>query len=752
VRYRHQPSHAKVLVLTGTWQGSAALLWRGTLLLTAVVLALSGALQAAPTLPTHVEDIVLAVRQPEWANGRAKFWTDRSAYNRLFRSGSARVEGFPLPTGAWVDLDLVAVDLLTSKTRFFARGENKTRETAGPPMRFFRGKVAGDPASVVSLNLYRGKVAGFIRTGGAEYTFGPKSFAGRDDKDQPIEVRNDATDTDPAGQCDGPVDHPSPTPPGDNPSLPQSSTAATAPDVMSMSSSMGASIDGNTLLLAHVAVEGTVEWVNHHGGVAAAEAYSLNLIAQVSAIYETDMKVQLQVPYILMNTSEPDGYSGGSNSTGTILSEMVTRWNDPTTGLPQVFRSAAHLFSTYPSGGSGRAYVNVLCDGVPGSSNVRDLGVSLLSGNGGSWERGLVAHELGHNFSSSHTHCYAPEIDQCYNGQSGCFSGSEVQSMGTIMSYCNSSLDVFHQRVLEEKLRPAAEAAYPSCMDVAGMPGSLSSTGSQGIQVAGAQVCSPGAFQSDDGTASSSFGYSGSTQAAWVKKFTPDCYPFKLESVDVTFRNTGSVAAGRPVRLLVYTEAAGTGSLVDAALAHSEDTSVQTVGNGEWNQYTLSEPVTMSSGDFYVGFFDLDQDSASTYIMDYDSSTSGDSSWQGNSTSPGGFGPFDNGTWMLRANGGGVDPDSVELTWDVPCNDAAVPNQDYAIYKGNFGDWTNLTNLSCTTGHAQSFLTETTDDNIFWLVVPQNSANEGSYGHNSQGERSPSSLPCKPQALATTCP
>jgi hypothetical protein len=73
------------------------------------------------------------------------------------------------------------------------------------------------------------------------------------------------------------------------------------------------------------------------------------------------------------------------------------------------------------------------------------------------------------------------------------------------------------------------------------------------------------------------------------------------------------------------------------------------------------------------------------------------------------------------------------------------------VYQGTIGEWNNLTSLSCSTGNAQSFLTETTEDNLFWLVVPQNSANEGSYGQTTQGERLPATLPCKPQAIST-CP
>jgi hypothetical protein len=35
------------------------------------------------------------------------------------------------------------------------------------------------------------------------------------------------------------------------------------------------------------------------------------------------------------------------------------------------------------------------------------------------------------------------------------------------MSYCSSVDPVFHPRVEDERIRPAAEAAYPTCIDLA---------------------------------------------------------------------------------------------------------------------------------------------------------------------------------------------------------------------------------------------------------------------------------------------
>ena len=54
----------------------------------------------------------------------------------------------------------------------------------------------------------------------------------------------------------------------------------------------------------------------------------------------------------------------------------------------------------------------------------------------------VIAHEIGHNAGSPHTHCYSPPVDQCFNAQSGCYSGTPScppGGSGTLMSYCHFS-------------------------------------------------------------------------------------------------------------------------------------------------------------------------------------------------------------------------------------------------------------------------------------------------------------------------
>lgn len=102
----------------------------------------------------------------------------------------------------------------------------------------------------------------------------------------------------------------------------------------------------------------------------------------------------------------------------------------------------AHLISTRPLNLGGVAYLNAICtDFRYGFSNIDFLFASLPAY---SWTLSTIAHELGHNFSSNHTHNCGWEvspgvfqqIDSCWDAEGGCQPVKKGR-VGTIMSYCH---------------------------------------------------------------------------------------------------------------------------------------------------------------------------------------------------------------------------------------------------------------------------------------------------------------------------
>ncbi|WP_299258673.1 M12 family metallo-peptidase [uncultured Aquimarina sp.] len=96
-------------------------------------------------------------------------------------------------------------------------------------------------------------------------------------------------------------------------------------------------------------------------------------------------------------------------------------------------------FVTYNYSG-GVAWLNALC----GSYRYGLSGINRSYENVPrySWNISTIAHELGHNFGSNHTHSCAwngnnTAIDGCYNTEGGCSKPGIPSDGGTIMSYCH---------------------------------------------------------------------------------------------------------------------------------------------------------------------------------------------------------------------------------------------------------------------------------------------------------------------------
>ncbi|HYG65903.1 MAG TPA: M12 family metallo-peptidase [Thermoanaerobaculia bacterium] len=264
--------------------------------------------------------------------------------------------------------------------------------------------------------------------------------------------------------------------------LPQPLTKASAP------SSLG-SVSEKVLSSIHTAViavdtDNELMSLKFSNNTASATSYIANLIAKMNVFYERDLKIRLLQGHTILRpstTADPYAQSGTGSADSAKLNEFSNYWNTNFDHIPRALSMilSGKQGSNYSA--SGIAWLSGLCSQTYGYSFSQ---VFKFAADTSTNDAGLVGHELGHNFGSNHTHCYNPPIDTCYNGQSGCYSGgtscpasqtitnnsvSVTNVRGTIMSYCHllgscSATNVFHPRVISERIGPHIDGAVNSCI------------------------------------------------------------------------------------------------------------------------------------------------------------------------------------------------------------------------------------------------------------------------------------------------
>lgn len=276
-----------------------------------------------------------------------------------------------------------------------------------------------------------------------------------------------------------------------------------------------------------VAIETDHELYAQFGSTESTLKYISNLFNYVGGIYEQELQTRLVVGDTFLWTTSAGQPWVENGGTECRLYEFGRYWRD---NRADVERTIAHFLSGRSLGG-GIAWQNVLCftpwqvDQPTGCASlgnelvVGDFGVSgnlngTISTPGGiASDATRVAHEIGHNFDSPHTHCYggidnhASPVDACYGSEEsdpprtgtcwsgavslpgmGALTGGTADSrQGTIMSYChlleggqgnragtfgrNHSFGVAPDRVPDRMLDTVAATAVasPACIPVVGI-------------------------------------------------------------------------------------------------------------------------------------------------------------------------------------------------------------------------------------------------------------------------------------------
>ena len=204
-----------------------------------------------------------------------------------------------------------------------------------------------------------------------------------------------------------------------------------------------------TLRNYRIAIACTGEYTAYHGGtVAGAMAAMVTTMTRVNGIYERELSITMTM--IANNSSLV--YTDGAtdpfdNDNSSILINQSQSVIDSVIGNANY--DIGHTFST---GGGGLA--------VLGSSCVFGSKAKGITGNnapeGDFFDVDFVAHELGHQFGSTHT--FNGNVGNCSGGNRTASSAYEPGSGTTIMAYAgicgsnnvqNNSDDYFHQKSLQ---------------------------------------------------------------------------------------------------------------------------------------------------------------------------------------------------------------------------------------------------------------------------------------------------------------
>ena len=333
-------------------------------------------------------------------------------------------------------------------------GDAGDRVLPAPANAYFRGTVDGSPGSRVFLaRLEDGRFQGLVSKEGEIFLVGGDEAAAQA-AGGPLAMRR----VDPAllkssrGELFNCGDAQLPAGPGTRP-VPDFTAFATAPLEKVAAAHSG-----------RIAIESDFEFYQLFNNATNATNYVGSLVGYASTIYAAELGTSLVVQSLSLWQTSSDPWSQTTTTCG--LFEFGKYWNQNRTG---VSRTLAHFLSGKSTGG-GVAWLNALCHGSffsGGAASCPGLGAegtpwggdygytgSLAGGfniNSPSvvWDIYAFSHEVGHNFGSPHTHCYAgiggnaSPIDQCYGSESGCYSGATSTpgpagtGSGTIMSYCH---------------------------------------------------------------------------------------------------------------------------------------------------------------------------------------------------------------------------------------------------------------------------------------------------------------------------
>ncbi len=472
---------------------------------------------AAAAAPPAVVAFPMDRMEAEGPLGSYEFVPRAEEFVGLMDHAALSMPGVEIPGEESVVLELERVDFDFSSIGVHVDGQPADWNSGD--LTLWRGAVAGDPFSDVFIGFSSLGTYGWIATEGQTWHVSAFSGAGNDWSAPGCRMWNESVSAEVRQSSEQPLCLSDGLPANLN-----QPTLNGAPGAGFRFGSAGVLKEGK------IAVETDYQLFQVFGSLAAEQNYVGMLLGAISNRYETEVDVVLTYPYLMYHTSSNDGWSAADNGGNSIdvLNEFRDAWefNIPAGAHLAHFVSGAGL-------GGGVAYLNVLCNeeyGFGVSGNIAGSVNFPVSQGSGNWDFMVIAHELGHNFASPHTHNFCPPLDECApNGYFGdCQNQQQCTSQGTIMSYCHlcsggiTNITTFFHPTVQQTIR---DAVASSCLpDYNG-------------------GCAPDALEDNDSCAAAMAMIGGTTPNLTVAKTDSDFYSVTVAGgatldIDVLFAHS----------------------------------------------------------------------------------------------------------------------------------------------------------------------------------------------------------------------
>ncbi len=341
--------------------------------------------------------------------GTSRLTLVASAFQDLKSGPADRLFTIPRGDGQEFELALRRFTVTIPETRFISAGQNGQANIPAPDVVSYRGQIADQPGSHAFLSVSSGgSVNGYVTQANGERYFLATQSSNVAAGGEVIISRESAS----PGLFEDIV-----------------SCGVTQTHDLRLSSPPVVARGGNagrSPRVLYVAIDADQKFYQLFNDETAAQTYVVQVIAAVSDIYIRDFDAKLVLTFSRVWPA------GGEPFGAHDLAGFADYWflNEDPTPYHLIHMLSGRRDTSY----GGVAYVAGSCSG-----SAFGISAFLLGGfptpvgipNLNTWDVVVVAHEMGHNMGTFHTHDgYTPPIDEC--------GSSSIWSRGEIMSYCHT--------------------------------------------------------------------------------------------------------------------------------------------------------------------------------------------------------------------------------------------------------------------------------------------------------------------------